>query len=286
MSPLFDGQLVIDGLLVAGTEPRCGKTVVTTGLVAAMKDKGFLVQAIKPLSVGEDADTSLRVSDQSYMNLVTRPLSPVDCLSINSPYDMTSAIWQKVQHLAKKPEVPCVIESPGSVTDAIGWVQGKRYDTTHFASALGIPMVLVCTKQPDFLSRLIPIVQYIRLQQGNILGWITTEPRPMAEAHLPQWEAEALWFQQEFQLPLLGELAFSPSINVQAGNQGNLIRQTLDGIDLFPLEQALNLLLPLGASPQADLPFNQSFNQQADDKPITNAGYLSSSTDRFKGRGF
>ncbi len=245
MTGPVDGQIVMDGLLVVGTEPGCGKTVVTTGLVAAMKEKGFLVQAIKPLYLGSQLDSSVFVTEQEYMDQITRPLNTVDYLALQSPYEMTIQLWQQLQHFCRKLGVPCIIESQGEVTTALGWMTQTRYDSTHLARALDVSILITCPKRPGFLNQLIPTITYLQNQGVPVLGWITTETQPIPPSQLPQWESEVLWLQQEYQIPILGELAFSPSIDVQSGHQGNLIKQTQDGIDLFPIEQALNLTLPM-----------------------------------------
>jgi len=238
-------QTKATGLLVVGTADDCGKTVVTTGLTAAIKEKGFLVQALKPLELGNLVASEVFYTDQKYMNEVIRPLSALDTLSLLSAYEMTVPLWQQLCHFCKKPGVPCLFESVGDLFTPLAWLEGQRYDATHLAQSLGLPMVLVCQKEPGFLSRLIPTVLYAKERGMTVVGWVAVETQPIPESQLPHWETEVLWFQQEFLTPLLGELAFSPSIDVQFGRQGNLIRQTQEGIDLLPIQQALNLILPM-----------------------------------------
>ena len=37
------------GLAILGTEPGCGKTVLTTGLAATLQEEGFAARAVKPI---------------------------------------------------------------------------------------------------------------------------------------------------------------------------------------------------------------------------------------------
>ena len=63
-------------------------------------------------------------------------------------------------------------------------------------------------------------------------------------ARVPEWEQDVLFLRGHTDIPYLGEIAYSPSISVEALQQGNLCRITELGVDLLPIQQALNLLVP------------------------------------------
>lgn len=78
---------------------------------------------------------------------------------------------------------------------------------------------------------------------------MAVENRALEKSLFPHWDEDVLYITHRFSLPYLGELSYSPSINVELGYQGNLIHQAETGIDLLPVQMALRPLLPSGHEP-------------------------------------
>lgn len=230
------------GLLVAGVHPRSGKTVACAGIAGVLGQLGFRAQAIKPMSFLPKV--SIRQGyEQEFFHKVLPPTEPLEPFSVESPHTASATDWQRLVETCKKRIYPYILEAPGSVASPIRFVQDEVLDSIDLAKALNIPLLVVMAKQPDPIALLAPIFAYLWHRDAEVVGWMAVETTPTKP--IPNWDTEILYMGHHYRIPYLGEITYSPSISVEALQQGNLIRITETGVDLFPIQQALDLMLPL-----------------------------------------
>jgi dethiobiotin synthetase len=228
------------GVLVAGIHPKSGKTVACAGLAGALGQLGFRVQAIKPFSFLPRLSVR-RGTEQEFFNRVMPPIEPVDPFSTESAHTTTAMDWQRLLETSRKRIYPFLLEAPGCVASPIRYMQDEVTDVIDLAKALKLPILLVMSKQPDPVALLAPIFAYLWHRDAEAIGWLAVETSP---TQAPDWDAETLFLGHYYRIPYLGEIAYSPSISVEAMQQGNVIRTTEAGVDLLPIQQVLELGLP------------------------------------------
>ncbi len=229
------------GLLVTGAHPKSGKTVACAGLAGVFDELGFPTQAIKPLSF--QPMLSIRKGfEQTFFDRVIPPRQAIEVFSAESPLALKPLEWQHLIEICRKRIYPYILETPGNVASPIRYVQNEMYDSVDLSKALEIPMLVVTAKQPDLIACLAPVFAYLWHRDASAIGWLAVETAPTTA---PDWDSEILYLRSHYNIPYLGEIAYSPSISVEALQQGNLLRHTELGVDLLPIQQALNLLIPL-----------------------------------------
>lgn len=234
------------GLIVTGTHARCGKTVLCAGLVGVLRELGFRVQAIKPLAFVPP--TAIRKSyEQMYFDRLSPPLQPIDGLSAESPYAVEVKDWRRLVELCRKRAHPYILETPGGLSTPIRVTSEEILDAVDLAAALELPLLLAVRKAEDILAALPPVFAYAALRQAPLIGWVAVETEPPSStAPFTTWMQDIDYLSRYCSIPYLGGLSFSTSVSVEALRQGNLFRITETGVDLLPIQQALNVSVPLG----------------------------------------
>jgi dethiobiotin synthetase len=229
----------IEGLLVAGTHPKCGKTVFTAGFCAALTQAGMKVQPMKPLTFQQEVALFPK-SDQAFFDVACKTLQSIDPLMADSPYDLPTMAWHRVIEMCRKSVLPAIIESPGAVSTPL------RYDGTSYlmaadwAKVLGIPMVIVTEKHPNLLTQALPIFSLLQTQSAPILGWVAVETTPIPTPH---WAQEELYLSHTYRWPCLGTIPYNNAVSVENLQPGPLVHLIDTAIDLLPLQQVLKLCL-------------------------------------------
>jgi dethiobiotin synthetase len=232
-------QRPIEGVLIVGTQPKCGKTVITAGLAAAMIEGGFQVQAIKPLEFLPGISL-MRGHDQIYLDKITRAMQHTDTIHAASCHDVSNIDWNRVTDVSRKTAFPVLLECPGTVAAPLRFTGDLVLDVVDFAKALGISILLVTPKSDQLVGQMAAALAYLNERQADIMGWVGVET---STTKAPYWETESLYLSHQYRLHCLGVLPYSPSISVEGLQQGNLIRLTEMSIDLLPLQQALKLMV-------------------------------------------
>lgn len=227
------------GVLIAGTGARCGKTVAAAGLAGVLNELGFRIQAVKPLSF--IPKVSVRGEhDNLFFQKILPPLENVETIAAESPATLTPIDGQRLVEGCGKRVYPYLLETPGGLASPLKLGPGQLLTAVDLAKALNLPLLLVTPRQPDLLGALLPAFAYLEAQQADCIGWLSVETAPV---QVPDWEEQVFYLSQARPVPYLGEIAYSPSISVEALQQGNLLRTTEQGLDLFPLQQALDLMI-------------------------------------------
>lgn len=228
------------GLLVTGTHAKCGKTAACAGLAGILNELGFSAQAIKPFSF-QPAVTIRSGYEQTFFDRLNPPRQALELMAKESPFKVSALDWQQLQESCRKRIYPYLLETPGNVASPVRFVDHELSDSVDLAKALEIPMLLVTSKQPDVIGTMVPIFSYLWSRDANVIGWMAVETHPV---QVPTWDEEVFFLRGHSEIPYLGEIAYSPSVSVEALQQGNLLRTTELGVDLLPIQQALNLLVP------------------------------------------
>jgi dethiobiotin synthetase len=239
-SPSGRNPMDARGLIVTGTHPKCGKTIACAGLAGVLNELGFHAQAMKPLAF--QPRVSLRKGyEQAFFDRVIPPWQMVDVLTAEAPRDVTPVSYQRLLEICRKRVYPYLLESPGNAATPIRFSPTELLDSADLAQALGLQMLVVTSKQPDIIGALAPVFAYLWSRDAKVAGWLAVETSPV---ETPDWDNEILYLRAQYDVPFLGEIPYSPSISVETLQQGNLLRSTEMGVDLLPIQQALELLLP------------------------------------------
>lgn len=233
------------GLIIAGTQPGCGKTVLTTGIAATLLEEGLKVRAIKPICLG-----SQKESESEYAFLTTLAKTPLSysVQFAERPGSLKPSQLQAAVRAAISGTDPVIVELPGSTATPLSLMEGNGWqDSTDFAKELNWPVVLVAKLAADSFELLAIHANYLLERGIELLGVATimTEADakpPVAVHHSLAWE---MALSEKIRSPYLGCLKHSQSISVQKVNQGNLIKTTSDTLDLLPIIKAISLRVAL-----------------------------------------
>jgi dethiobiotin synthetase len=232
----------IEGLIITSTAPRSGKSVVTAGLASALLQEGMKVQAIKPLEFR--SPMAIRQSmDQPFFDKATRALQTFTPIEVESAYDISNLTWARVIEATRKTVFPALIETPGTIASPIRHESGNMIDAIDLAHLLGVPILIVTPKTPNLIEQAAPALAYLQLRQGTSplgIGWIGVETKP---TQAPHWESESFYLSQQYRIPCLGTLPYSPHLSVESMQIGDLTELTAMAIDLLPLQHALKLFV-------------------------------------------
>jgi dethiobiotin synthetase len=250
-SPMHRGLHDNRGLIVTGTQARCGKTVLCAGLIGVLNELGFRLQAIKPLSY-ESGAFFRQTGEQDYFDRLYRELpasrlpgiQPMERWTVPSPFGFGQNEWRRLLDIGRRRIDPYILETPGSISTPIRTIE-EVMDTIDLARTLSLPMLLTTRKHPDMLSVLPTALAYAALRDAPLMGWIAVETEPLSVSDIDTWPQNVEYILRQFGVPYLGEVAYSPSISVETLRQGNLYRLTEAGLDLLPIQQALDVSIPL-----------------------------------------
>jgi len=239
------------GLIVTGTHAGCGKSVACAGLAGALNELGFHPQAMKPLAFLPEI--SMRKGyEQAFFDRVVPPLQMVDLLTADAPRAVTPVEYQRLVEICRKRVYPYLLETPGNAATPIRLGSSELLDAADLASMLGLPILIVTSKQRDLIGSLAPVLTYLEKRQADVMGWLsveTTPPKLMPPQTIPietsERDQEILALRSRHQATYLGEIPYSPTISVENLQIGNLISATEMGVDLLPIQQALDLVVPV-----------------------------------------
>lgn len=228
------------GLIVTGTHTKCGKTVACAGLASVLHDLGFHTQALKPLAF--QPKVSLRRGyEQAFFDRIIPTMQVMDVLTAESPRGVSPIEYQRLVEICRKRVYPYLMETPGNAATPIRFATNEMLDCADLSRTLGLPIVVVTAKRKDLIGALAPSLAYLSHRDANVVGWMAVETEP---TETPDWDYETLYLRTQYDIPFLGEIPYSPSISVETLQQGNLQRSTEIGVDLLPIQQSLDLLLP------------------------------------------
>lgn len=237
---LMSSGVTVNGILVVGTDDSCGKTVATAGLALAMQESGFKVQVFKPLSFKPSVDGRVDF-DQAFFNHLTQQYLPSEQLLAPNAWEVQVPQWNRMREQLYQLQYPAFIEAPGQVGTPWRIHQGQVLDATDFAKELGLSVLVVSELGSACFAKTRVALEYLRERGIDPIGFMTVGTQPQTLE--PNWEQEPLLLSRIAQVPFLGDLPYSPSIQVKNGQQGNLLRLTEEHIDLLPLQLGMGITL-------------------------------------------
>ncbi|WP_110600548.1 dethiobiotin synthase [Salinicola lusitanus] len=223
---------------VTGTDTDAGKTVITTGLMAAARRRGLTVAGGKPVASGcERAPQGWRNADALAIQAQCHPALPYEAIN---PFAFEPAI---APHIAAHEagvalDIPrlaapmrTLLERGADLTlieGAGGWrvPLNARESIPELAVALQIPVVLVVGVRLGAINHARLTLEAIQRDGVRIAGWVanTLEPdTPRLEENL---EALTHWLGVQGGVPCLGVVPWLASPDAET---------TADFLDLEPL---------------------------------------------------
>lgn len=235
------------GILIVGTMPQCGKTLVTAGIAGALAEMGFPVHALKPMTFTR-SEIPKPQHDQVFLNLMTRVLHPPEIIQVDTPEGLSVMLWNRMIEQMRNMPYPVLLEAPGSVASPLRYQQDDHHsltviDIVDLSRLLEMPIVLVTPQTPELIAQLAPALAYLWNRSAEVLGWIavaTDATQPESDYSIGHWDKQCQLINREYQTPHLGTVPYSPSISIPRLQQGNLIRACESSLDLFPIQQTLN----------------------------------------------
>lgn len=229
------------GLVVLGSEPGCGKTVVTAGLTGALQEEGFQARAIKPVLIG---DRRACQAELEFLASVSHTPLDYSVHFLASVGSLTNSAWSESLRFCRSGAEVTVVEMPGSCATPLFGARGRWTDSADFAAELKWPCLVVARAGDDAMEKLLLNTVYLQSRGLTVIALVTVETgadfSPTPERR-PGWEIPEIALQERTGAPFIGCLKHSPSISVPRVNQGNVIKTTSACLDLLPVIKALNL---------------------------------------------
>ncbi|MCL5781734.1 MAG: dethiobiotin synthase [Firmicutes bacterium] len=234
-------------IFVTGTDTGVGKTVITAGLLAVFRKKGYMTLAIKPFQTGAtrregilfspDAmfyrETGLQDEPLEVLNPVALepPAAPfVASILTYTPIEL-SKVYQAVAEVLPRYDL-VILEGAGGLCVPIL----KDFFMADLARELGCPVLVVARGSLGTINHTLLTVRYAQTQGVPVLGVIINGLSPGTD----QVENLNPWVIKELSgVPLFGVVPFSPSIDVDKRKIGNLVELMEDSLNFNGLEEAI-----------------------------------------------
>jgi dethiobiotin synthetase len=222
---------MMNGFFVTGTDTNVGKTIISSGLAAVLKEKMIDVGVFKPLLSGisrEDpaSDTSL-LKQLSKTSLSYEEITPFAFKEPLAPYvagklegknvtiEEVLSHWEKIR---RKHEF-FIVEGAGGISVPLG----KRFLVSDLIKAMQLPLVIVARPNLGTVNHLFLTVQYAKSLglpiAGVVINGISDHP-DLAEKTNPQLIEELCG------VPILGITPKLKEITIE--NIKNIVKDHID----------------------------------------------------------
>jgi dethiobiotin synthetase len=241
----------VPGLVIVGSEPDCGKTVLMCGIAGALREQGFETQVMKPLILSSRKRAE---SELAFMAAVGQKPINLPISFIEGPASLDESSWHQAINYSRNPvNQLTLVEMPGGAATPvcydetnIGKLSHNWRDSADLATEFSRPCLVVAKHQEDAIERLVITCKYLQARGLNVIAQATVETSGGAGTELEAKRTRAdfsMGLYGRSMVPFLGCIKFSPSISVPRVSQGNLIKMTA-GLDLLLLLKALNIGVP------------------------------------------
>ncbi|MGF1568473.1 MAG: dethiobiotin synthase [Nodosilinea sp.] len=222
--------ILLNALLVAGTDTEVGKTVLTSALIAYWQ-RAFpqrSVGVLKPVQAGPGdrelyqrlffPDLTLEALNPQYFQA---PLAPPLAAALEQRQIDLAQVWQTLAALVQRhPWV--LVEGLGGLGSPVT----EELTVAALATAWGLPVVLVVPVKLGAIAQAVANVALARQEQLDLRGIVLNCPRPLSAEEIEQWAPAAL-ITNLTQVPVLGTLPYltqpeSPAALAQAVSDLNL----------------------------------------------------------------
>jgi dethiobiotin synthetase len=211
------------GLFVTGTDTGAGKTLVSCGIIHALRNSGLRVAGMKPLASGCEETASGMVSDDARQLAAASGLgAPMDLVN---PYRFLPAI---APHIAaaqagvrvdlRRIDAACrelARMSDAVVVEGAGGLRVPLNEESEFsdlARLLGLPVVLVVGMRLGCLNHALLTVEALARRGLTLSGWVANHVDAAME--VPDENVQAL--EDRLDVPLIGRVPFLDSADARA----------------------------------------------------------------------
>lgn len=213
------------GIFVTGTDTGVGKTLVSTGLLAAALQLKIPAMGMKPVATGAAPG---QISDDVAALIAVSPASGIDLALIN-PYCFSPPIAPHLAALAAGIPIKIATISHAFralqelgyiiVVEGAGGVCVPLSDNTDMLDiplALNLPVLLVVAMRLGCLNHAILSAKAIQERGLTCFGWIANQLDPDMLYYSQNVASLAAHLQKEFQIPLLSEIHFNTDYDTLA----------------------------------------------------------------------
>ena len=213
---------MVQGYFVTGTDTEVGKTWVSVGLIALLKQRGLRVAAMKPVSAGCSVtaeglrnDDALWLQRYANVDLAYDEVNPYALLPPIAPHIAAAEIGVciDIQQLRS------VFETMAGRTDRVivegagGWrvPLNERQTMADLAQVLGLPVILVVGIRLGCINHALLSADAIALSGLPLAGWVANRVDKDCRAADENIEAIA----QRVDAPLLGVIPYMADFDAE-----------------------------------------------------------------------
>lgn len=227
------------GLFVTGTDTDVGKTVITAGLLRALRLAGCSARAIKPVQTGVDADTHPYNDTQCYTEALTalpkfpelHSLAPACGFRFRLAASPHLAARQEGQRLTVSdicgrlrdfPAPFALLEGAGGALVPLN----ESETMLDLMAALGLPVLLVARNGLGAINHVLLTVQALSQRGLRLAGLVVTRTAPLPEnddERLVLADNLACWRAQPG-IPAVWEVPFMPDLGNAAAALENRLK--------------------------------------------------------------
>ncbi|MEI5907497.1 dethiobiotin synthase [Bacillus spongiae] len=227
------------GIFVTGTDTEIGKTFITGGIAAALKEAGHDVGVFKPMLSGVNRENP--ESDAFYLKRMSQdntPLEKINPYCFPEPLAPYVAAKRQGEHVTKEELVRAweqiknqhefyFIEGAGGLAVPLG----ENYLVSDLAKEIGLPILIVARPSLGTVNHTLLTIEYAKQAGLNVLGVIINglkKESGIAEATNPSL------IEQFSGVPVLGVVPW-----MEHFNREDIVNMMMDRVNLtYLLEQA------------------------------------------------
>ncbi|MCL6479380.1 MAG: dethiobiotin synthase [Peptococcaceae bacterium] len=226
------------GVFITGTDTGVGKTVVTAGLLAALRRSGIDAVAFKPVQSGgvrkgngglasPDADFYLKAAGMSgeerdyNLYCLEPPLSPHLAAEMSGVTIDPGAILSRSREYLSNHRV-LLVEGAGGICAPLN---RDGYNMADLARDLGFPLVVVARPTLGTINHTLLTIHYARMKGLTVAGFIFNGPAGDQDFMVRD---NAAVIESLTGAPLLGMLPHIRGLDVEGGRPGDLLEKALE----------------------------------------------------------
>lgn len=207
----------MNGVFVTGTDTDCGKTLVCSVLIHALRARGLVVAGFKPVAAGAervdghlcnpDAEALIRASG---LQLCHETVNPCCFAPAVAPHIAAAEVGQEI---APGPILAAFERLAGQADFVVaegagGWrvPLGVGLDMQGLAARLGLPVILVVGIRLGCLNHALLTADAVRGSGQRLLGWIGSTLEP----DMPRYSENLDTLRTSLDAPCLGVLPYAP----------------------------------------------------------------------------
>ncbi|MEK7814065.1 MAG: dethiobiotin synthase [Candidatus Desantisbacteria bacterium] len=226
---------MLRSVFITGTDTGVGKTLVAGGLAGAWKEAGHDVGVMKPVATGgimingELTSTDLLFMQNALVSspkdekglcmpyCLKTPAAPAIAAQVEGVTIIPENIHQAYKMLASQHEL-MIVEGIGGLLVPINW----DYLVADLVMDLELPLLIVCSSRLGTINHTLLTIECAKHRGIEVLGLIinmtsTSQCLTVAE----QTVSEVL--KKVTDVPVLGIIPWSSSVDVEAGRIGNAV---------------------------------------------------------------